>query len=80
LADDPPEYEVHYVVIRRRIRAEEDSESGTPFVNPMLTLVAIRARQGRSVLDHLSSCFQGARGVPAIPSLLPVAQVEIKAP
>ena len=79
MTDDTPDCKVHHVVIRRGIRAEKDSESGTPFVNPMLTLVAIRARQGRCVLDHLSSCFQRARGLQAIPFLLPVPRAEIKA-
>ena len=79
MTDDTPDCKVHHVVIRRGIRAEKDSESGTPFVDPRLTLVATYAREGRRVLDHLRSCFQGARGFQAIPSLLPVAQAEIKA-
>jgi hypothetical protein len=79
LTDDTPDCEVHHVVIRCRIRAEKDSESGTPFVEPRLTLVATCAQQWRSVMHHLSSCFQRARGLQAIPFLLPVPRAEIKA-
>jgi hypothetical protein len=45
----------------------------------MLTVVATCRQQGRSALDYLTSCFQAARKGHAIPSLLPVTELAIKA-
>jgi hypothetical protein len=67
------------LVIRCRISGETNSESGTPFGEPMLTLMASRKQQGRSVLDLLTLCFQWDRGVQTIPCLLTVAQAKNKA-
>jgi hypothetical protein len=79
LTDDPPDCEVHHVVIRCRIIGLTDSESGAPFGEPMLALMANCMQQGRSVLDHLTSCFQAAQGIQTMPYLLPVAQAKTKA-
>jgi transposase len=68
-----------HAVIWRRISGGTDSAHGSRFVERMLTVVATCRQQGRNVLDYLSSCFQAARNGQAIPSLLPVAQAEIKA-
>ncbi|MBV8554044.1 MAG: IS66 family transposase [Planctomycetaceae bacterium] len=70
---------VRHAVIWRRISGGTDSQAGSRFVERMLTVVATCRQQGRNVLDYLSSCFQAARNGQAIPSLLPVAQAEIKA-
>jgi transposase len=70
---------VRHAVIWRRISGGTDSQAGSRFVERTLTVVATCRQQGRNVLDYLSSCFQAARNGQAIPSLLPVAQAEIKA-
>jgi transposase len=70
---------VRHAVIWRRISGGTDSQAGSRFVERMLTVVATCRRQGRNVLDDLSSCFQAARNGQAIPALLSVAQAEIKA-
>jgi hypothetical protein len=44
----------------------------------MLSVAATCRQQGRNVLDYLASCFEAKRNGHAIPSLLPVTQVEIK--
>jgi transposase len=68
-----------HAVIWRRISGGTDSARGSRFVERMLSVVATCRQQGRGVLDYLSSCFQAARNGHAMPSLLPVAQSEIKA-
>ena len=65
-------------MIGRRISGGTDSESGSRFVERVLTVVGTCRQQGRGVLDYLSSCFHAARNGQAIPSLLPVAPSEIK--
>ena len=67
-----------HAVIWRRISGGTDSALGSRFVERMLTVVATWRQQGRSVRDYLSSCFQAARNGQAVPSLLPVAQLQIK--
>ena len=81
--DVPPtnnaaERAARHAVIWRRISGGTDSALGSRFVERMLTVVATCRQQGRGVLDYLSSCFQAARNGQAIPSLLPVAQSQIK--
>jgi transposase len=68
-----------HAVIWRRISGGTDSAVGSRFVERVLTVVASCRQQGRNVLDHLRSCFEAARSGHAIPSLLPVAQAEVKA-
>ena len=70
---------VRHAVIWRRISGGTDSQAGSRFVERMWTVVATCRQHGRNVLDYLSSWFQAARNGQAIPSLLPVAQAEIKA-
>src|SRR5262245_51574815 len=67
-----------HAVIWRRISGGTDSKQGSRFVERMLTVVATCRQQGRGVLAYLRSCFQAARNGRAIPSLMPVAQGEIK--
>jgi transposase len=45
-----------HAVIWRRISGGTDSAHGSRFVERMLTVVATCRQQGRSVLDHLTSC------------------------
>jgi transposase len=67
-----------HAVIWRRISGGTDSAQGSRFVERMLTVVATCRQQGRNVLDYLTSCVEAHRKGHAIPSLLPVAQPEIK--
>ncbi len=69
---------MRHAVIWHRISGGTDSSQGSRFVERMLTVVATCRQQGRNVLDYLSSCIQADRNGQAIPSLLPVAPVEIK--
>ena len=49
---------LRHAVIWRRISGGTDSESGSRFVERMLTVVATCRQQGRNVLDYLTSCFE----------------------
>jgi transposase len=69
---------LRHAVIWRRISGGTDSAQGSRFVERMLTVVATCRQQRRNVLDYLRSCFEADRKGHAIPSLLPVAQAEIK--
>jgi len=62
---------VRHAVIWRRISGGTQSASGSRFVERMLTVVATCRRQGRDVLDYLTSAFQAHHAALAIPSLLP---------
>ena len=69
---------LRHAVIWRRISGGTDSESGSRFVERVLTVVATCRQQGRNVLEYLTSCFEADRKHPGIPSLLPVAEPAIK--
>ncbi|APW60080.1 IS66 family transposase [Paludisphaera borealis] len=62
---------VRHAVIWRRISGGTASASGSRFVERMLTVVATCRRQGRNVLDYLTSAFQAHRAALAVPSLTP---------
>jgi transposase len=65
-------------VIWRRISGGTASESGSRFVERMLTVVATCRQQGRNVLEYLTSCFEADRRGQSIPSLLPVTEPAIE--
>jgi transposase len=65
-------------VIWRRISGGTASESGSRFVERMLTVVATCRQQGRNVLEYLTACLEADRRGQLIPSLLPVTQPAIK--
>src|SRR5215468_3552842 len=69
---------VRHAVIWRRISGGTASESGSRFVERMLTVVATCRQQGRDVLEYLTSCFEADRRGRLIPSLLPVTEPAIK--
>jgi transposase len=69
---------LRHAVIWRRISGGTASESGSRFVERMLTVVATCRQQGRNVLDYLTSCFEADRRGHSIPSLLPVTEPAIK--
>jgi transposase len=69
---------LRHAVIWRRISGGTASESGSRFVERMLTVVATCRQQGRNVLEYLTSCFEADRRGQLIPSLLPVTQPAIK--
>lgn len=66
---------LRHAVIWRRIGGGTDSESGSRFVERMLTAVATCRQQGRNVLEYLTSCFEADLKHQAIPSLLPVTSL-----
>lgn len=76
--NNAPERALRHAVIWRRISGGTDSESGSRFVERMLTVVATCRQQGRNVLDYLTSCFEADRRCQVIPSLLPVPVPAIK--
>jgi transposase len=69
---------LRHAVIWRRISGGTASESGSRFVERMLTVVATCRQQGRNVLEYLTSCFEADRRGQWIPSLLPVTEPAIK--
>jgi transposase len=69
---------LRHAVIWRRISGGTASESGSRFVERMLTVVATCRQQGRNVLAYLTSCFEADRRGQLIPSLLPVTEPTIE--
>jgi transposase len=69
---------LRHAVIWRRISGGTASESGSRFVERMLTVVATCRQQGRDVLEYLTSCFEADRRGQSIPSLLPAMEPAIK--
>jgi transposase len=69
---------LRHAVIWRRISGGTASESGSRFVERMLTVVATCRQQGRNVLEYLTSCFEADRNGQSISSLLPVTEPAIK--
>jgi transposase len=68
---------LRHAVIWRRISGGTASESGSRFVERMLTMVATCRQQGRNVLEYLTSCFEADRRGQLIPSLLLVTEPAI---
>jgi transposase len=62
-------------VIYRKTSGGTDSESGSRFVERMLTVVATCRQQGINVLDYLTRCYQAHLDDEAAPSLLPSASI-----
>lgn len=60
-------------VIYRKLSGGTDGESGSRFVERMLTVVATCRQQGINVLDYLTRCYQARLDDEAAPSLLPPA-------
>jgi transposase len=60
-------------VIYRKLSGGTDGESGSRFVERMLTVVATCRQQGINVLDYLTRCYQAHLDDEAAPSLLPPA-------
>jgi transposase len=58
-------------VIYRKLSGGTDGESGSRFVERMLTVVATCRQQGINVLDYLTRCYQARLDGEAAPSLLP---------
>ena len=58
-------------VIYRKLSGGTDSESGSRFVERMLTVVATCRQQGIDVLDYLTRCYQADLDGQPAPSLLP---------
>jgi transposase len=76
--NNAPERALRHAVIWRRISGGTDSVEGSRFVERMLSVVATCRQQERNVLDYITSCFEADRKGHAIPSLLPVAEAQIK--
>jgi transposase len=60
-------------VIYRKLSGGTDSESGSRFVERMLTVVATCRQQDINVLDYLTRCYQAHLDGQPAPSLLPSA-------
>ena len=60
-------------VIYRKLSGGTDSESGSRFVERILTVVATCRQQGINVLDYLTRCYQAHLEDQPVPSLLPAA-------
>jgi transposase len=62
---------LRHAVIWRRTSGGTDSETGSRFVERMLSAVTTCRQQGSSVLEYLTSCFEARLVGRDIPSLLP---------
>jgi transposase len=60
-------------VIYRELGGGTDSESGSRFVERMLSVVATCRQQGINVLDYLARCYGAHLDGQPVPSLLPIA-------
>ena len=60
-------------VIYRKLSGGTDSESGSRFVERMLSVVATCRQQEINVLDYLTGCFQAHLEGSPIPSLIPTS-------
>jgi transposase len=60
-----------HAVLYRKTSGGTDSESGSRFVERILTVVATCRQQKRDVLDYLTRCYQAHRDGQPAPSLLP---------
>ncbi|HEX8770459.1 MAG TPA: IS66 family transposase [Acidimicrobiales bacterium] len=60
-------------VIYRKLSGGTDSESGSRFVERILTVVATCRQQEINVLDYLTRCYQAGLDGQAVASLLPAA-------
>ncbi|QDV37623.1 Transposase IS66 family protein [Tautonia plasticadhaerens] len=65
------ERELRHAVICRKASGGTDSESGSRFVERMLSAVATCRQQGLGVLDYLTHCYQAHLDGHPAPSLLP---------
>jgi transposase len=60
-------------VIYRKLSGGTDSETGSRFVERMLSVVATCRQQGLGMLDYLTRCYQARLEGRSAPSLLPIA-------
>jgi transposase len=60
-------------VIDRKLSGGTDSESGSRFVERMLSVVATCRQQEVDVLEYLTRCYQARLEGKAAPSLLPTS-------
>src|SRR3954466_12746190 len=60
-------------VIYRKLSGGTDSESGSRFVERMLSVVATCRQQGVNVLDYLARCYGAQLDGGPVPSLIPTA-------
>jgi len=65
------ERSLRHGVIYRKLSGGTDSESGSRFVERMLTVVATCRQQGTNVLDYLTGCYRAQLDGQPSPSLLP---------
>lgn len=67
------EREGRHAVLWRKCSGGTDSETGSRFVERILSVVATARRQRRNILDYLTLCHQAALDGKPVPSLLPSA-------
>ncbi len=66
---------IRHGVLYRKLIGGTASESGSGFMQRMLTVVATCRRQDISVLDNLTRCYQAHLDGSPIPSLIPTAPI-----
>jgi transposase len=69
---------LRHAVIWHRFSGGMASESGSRFVERMLTVLAPYRQRGRNVLGYLTSSFEADRRGQRIPSLRPLTEPAIK--
>jgi len=67
------ERELRHGVIYRKLSGGTDSESGSRFVERMLSVVATCRQQAVNVLDYLTRCYRAHLDGGPVPSLIPTA-------
>ena len=68
-----PERALRHGVIYRKLSGGTASESGSRFVERMLTVVATCRQRDINVLDYLTRCYQAHLEGSPIPSLIPTS-------
>lgn len=73
------EQALRHAVLWRKSSGGTDSEQGSRFVERILTVLATCRRQGRAVLDYLTTCHQAATDGRDVPSILAPTSTKIQA-
>ena len=77
--NNPAERALRHGVIYRKLSGGTASESGSRFVERMLSVVATCRQQGVNVLDYLTRCYRGHLDGGPVPSIIPTASTILPA-